>query len=295
LAETTFAVRATDPAFLDTLGRYLGRFRTTDRRYKDGLYSADSGKERILPGGRVIQGKRTLYWETLRIYAGRNDEEMAARIISFARDRATQLTNEYVGVRAGAITIGDRGILLPTSPEPHMAALVALMLRPGVDYLGDEQVNLDPILHRVHGLGLPLLVDAEDAPRFSGSLVPSRSRPVRRRELAPDVRGATTRQPLLPADRGAKWGEPTPLSWIIIPQFSPGSETKIEPHGGAEALFRLAQAILNLHVWEDRALVLIRKLLDSVPISRLIVGSLPDAAELVAATAPSVIGEGVSS
>lgn len=258
-----------------------------------GLFSADLGQERMLPGGRVIHGKRTLYWETLRIYAGRSDEEMAARVVGFARDRATQLTNEYVGVRAGAVSITSGAILLPTPPEPHMAALVGLMLRPGVGYLGDEQVNLDPILHWIHGLGLPLMVDTEDAPLFADVLEPVRSRPTRRRELAPEVRGATVRQPLLPTSRGAEWAEPAPLAWIIVPSFSPGSETKVEPFGGAEAIFALTQAVLNLHIWEDRALILIRDLLDSIPVSRLTVGSLPEAAELILQTAPSVLGKGV--
>lgn len=220
---------------------------------------------------------------------------MAARVVGFARDRATQLTNQYVGVRAGAVTIGDGAILLPTPPEPHMSALVGHMLRPGVGYLGDEQVNLDPILHQVHGLSLPLMIDTEDAPQFADVLEPARSRPARRRELAPEVRGATIRQALLPTARSAVWAEPTPLAWIVVPQFSPGSETRLEPFGGAQAIFAFTQAVLNLHIWEDRALILIRKLLDSLPVSRLTVGSLPEAAELVVDTAPSLIGEGVSS
>lgn len=220
---------------------------------------------------------------------------MAARVVGFARDRATQLTNQYVGVRAGAVTIGDGAILLPTPPEPHMSALVGHMLRPGVGYLGDEQVNLDPILHQVHGLGLPLMIDTEDAPQFADILEPARSRPARRRELAPEVRGATIRQALLPTARSAVWAEPTPLAWIVVPRFSPGSETRLEPFGGAQAIFAFTQAVLNLHIWEDRALILIRRLLDSLPVSRLTVGSLPEAAELVIETAPSLIGEGVSS
>jgi hypothetical protein len=79
----------------------------------------------------------------------------------------------------------------------------------------------------------------------------------------------------------------------VFPEFRPGEETRLEPAGGAEILFRFAETRLNLHVWGDRTLVLMRDLLEESSVSRLVVGSLPDAARLVVETAPSMVG-GVS-
>jgi len=55
-------------------------------------------------------------------------------------------------------------------------------------------------------------------------------------------------------------------------------------------LFRFTQSCLNLNVWRERALILMRELLETTPVSRLVVGSIPDAAELLQRSAPSVPG-----
>ena len=51
--------------------------------------------------------------------------------------------------------------------------------------------------------------------------------------------------------------------------------------GSADALFAFARAGLDFHVWGERALILGREMLSSVPAARLRVGSLPDAADLL--------------
>lgn len=216
---------------------------------------------------------------------------MAARLINFCRDAATQLSNEFVRVRAGAVATDRGAILMPSLPEPHMPALVGLMVREGEYFLGDEMANVDPILQGVHGLQLPLMIDGDDLPLFP-ELEREKARG-RRREIPEDIRATTPRRVVLPEEIGGAFGESARLGWLVFPFFEPGAETKLEPYGGAEAVFRFTQAVINLHVWEDRALVLMKELLEGVPVSRLVVGSIPDAARLVLETAPTVM-EGVS-
>jgi hypothetical protein len=43
----------------------------------------------------------------------------------------------------------------------------------------------------------------------------------------------------------------------------------------------MASAVLNLHVWGERALIMANRLLGSATAARLIVGSLPDAASTI--------------
>ena len=77
---------------------------------------------------------------------------------------------------------------------------------------------------------------------------------------------------------------------IVFPFFEEGAETRLEPFGGAAALFRFTEATLNLHIWTDRAFVLQRELMESVPVSRLVVGSIPEAADLVLSKLPELVG-----
>jgi hypothetical protein len=41
------------------------------------------------------------------------------------------------------------------------------------------------------------------------------------------------------------------------------------------------EAMLNAHVWGDRALILARRLVEATPVQRLVIGSIPEAADLL--------------
>jgi hypothetical protein len=230
----------------------------------------------------------------LKIYEGLRYDEMAARVIGFARDWATLLTNEFVRLRAGGVELGGAAVLFPSTPQRHLPALMGLLIQLGARYFGDEMVNVDPILRRTHGLPLPLLMDGQDVVHFPKLGLKASREPRWKLEVPEGYEGMTTRAAVAVDSLGGTDAEPAPIGWIIFPDFEPGEETRLEPLGGAPALFRFSQSVLNLHVWEDRALVLMRELVESVPVSRLVVGSLPDAADLVMRTAPSMV-EGVKS
>ncbi len=279
-----FTVRATDESFLELLRAHLRAFRV-ERAEAVNHFSADVGPDTVLAGGKVVRGKSRLYIGALKIFEGVDRDEMAGRIISGVRDLATQHSNEYIRVRAGGVAIGKRALLLPSVPEPHLPALVGAMVRRGAGYLGDELVSLDPVLRRAHGSVLPLLIDTTDI-----GLFPELGRAPGRRRLTlladPDRLGARTpRRPVrIEEFRGAA-AEPTLPGWIVFPTFAPGRPTELQEIGRAEALFRFTQALLNLHIWTDRAFLVMQDLLGSVPVATLVVGSIPEAAELLVTTA----------
>jgi hypothetical protein len=241
-----------------------------------------------------VRGKRQLYYSLMRIYEGLFEDEMAARLIGFVRDWATQLTNEFIRVRAGAVVVDGAAVLLPSRPEPHLAALVGELVRAGSSFLADEVINVDPVRRWVHPLGLPLLIDAEDVAAAFPELGREPPRRGKREASYPEeMRGITPRRVVAANELGGAEAEPAPPVWIVLPSFEPESKTRLEPFGGAPALFGITQAILNLHVWEDRALTLMRDMLDSTAVSRLVVGSIPEAASQLLAVAPDM-ARGVS-
>jgi hypothetical protein len=284
-----FKVRTTDERFLEMLRGYMGSFRVDEAHVDEVVVSADCGAERVLPGGKRVEGRLNLYFGNMWIYRGRSIEEMVARLAGYLRSMSTYFQDEFVRIRAGAVEINGRALLLPSPPEPHLPSLVGMLLKEGAGYLGDEQVHVEPVLRRVHSSGLPLMIDSQDVELFSTL---NRKRPRRRSgdEPPPDLRAATPRQAVAPEELGGRWGNPAPIGWIVFPKFDQ-AETMLEPAGGADAIFRFSQGVMNLHVWGERAFVLMQELIEETPVSRLAVGSLEEAASLLLRTAPSMVGE----
>jgi hypothetical protein len=199
-------------------------------------------------------------------------------LISGVRDIATRSSNEFVRIRSGGVAVDGRALLLPSVPAPHLPALVALLVRSGADYLGDEIVNLDPVMRRVHGSSIPLLLAESDLVLFPElGWAPSPSRRRRARQDGANER----RRPVRLEDLGGRRAEPADPARVIFPRFEPGSPTELRPIGDAEALFRFTQAGLNLHIWADRALLVFRDVLRTARVAELVVGSLPDAGRLL--------------
>jgi hypothetical protein len=275
-----FSVRSTDEGFLELVRGYLGPFRV-ENGPEDINFQADCGTTKILPGGLALRPTANLYLGRLRIYCGPRWEDMAGRLVAGVRDMMTAHANEFFRLRAAGAVVDGRALILPSAPNPHLPAMAALLARAGAGYLGDEVVYLDPILHRIHGIPLPILVDVTDL-RYFPDLVGRRVRWQRETASGSDDPGARTpRRPIPVEEIGGHRGSAAPLGWIVFPSFRPGETTRVESVGKSEALFGLMESMLNAHVWADRALILFRELVESVPTIRLVVGSLPEGAELL--------------
>ena len=276
---------------MELVEEYLGGFHV-EGASDEFRFSADCGLSSTLPGGKSVRPKLKLFFGTLKIYDGTEPQEMAGRLIAGVRDLATQYSNEFVRLRAGGVAFGDHSLLFPTAPDPRLPALVAALVRSGGAYLGDEIVNIEPVLRRLHPLRLPLLLDRDDIPAFP--------------ELGREPRRSRRRLPLLDAGqtvdaKGPRWpvrldeiegriADPLPPRSVLFPTFQAGGPSEIREIASSEALFRITEATLNLHVWQERGLILLRQLVESARIGRLIVGSIPEAVELVTAYAED--GEG---
>ena len=282
-------MRSTDEGFLDLTRRYLGSFVVPEGSFEERMVmSADCGVERRA-GQMQIHGINTLYRGTLSLYRGRDRREMLGKIVSSARDSATAHSNQFVRVRAAAIEIGGKAIVLPSLPEPHLPTLAAILVRSGAGYLGDEVVSLDPILRNMHGISLPLLVDLSDLPLLPEiEETPPRGRR-RPGPTAEHLRAITPRWPVSVDELQGRLADPTEIGWIVFPEFQPGAKTEIVGASGSEMVFRFTQAILNLNIWGERAVFLLRELIESLPVARLVVGSVPEAADLLIDSARSLM------
>jgi hypothetical protein len=262
--------------FLDVLARYLGEYRVEDGP-RDILFSADCGVEKELVGGKKVRGKKRLYFQAILIFYGNLLEEMAGRLISGARDWTNSQSNEFLRLRAGGVGLNGGTLLLPSQPEQHLATIVAMLVNRGAGYVGDEIVNIDPVLQRAHGTGLPLLLNSQDVTLLP-SLNATPPKPRRRRVEPP-----RSYWPVRLDDLGGTLADPADVRWIVFPTFRPGQETAFREIGKADALFRITQAGLNLHIWNERAFVLMQGLLRSALVTELVIGDPAEAASLLEA------------
>lgn len=254
------------------------------------LYSADCGTTKTLAGGKEIKAINRLYVGGLKIFEGRVRDEMAGRMLATWRDVTTAHSNEFVRVRAAAVEVNGSAILMPSLPEAHLPTLAGLLTRAGAGYLGDEIASIDPVFRRAHGLSLPLLVDGFDLGAFPDiDREPTRRRP---RGTPDQIEAKTPRRPIPVAVLGRRAAGPMPIGWLVFPTFSAGAPTELTSIGRAEAMFRLTQATLNLHVWNERALLLMQDFVNEVPSAQLVVGSLQEAADLLLERAPSLTSAG---
>lgn len=274
------SVRSTDERFLELLRGYLGAFRVDDGA-DEASFQVDCGPVRSLPGGKIVTPTANLYMGRLRIFCGPRWEDMAGRLIAGVRDLVTTHADEAVRLRAAAAVVGGTALILPSAPNPHLPALAGALARAGAPYLGDELVKLDPILRRISGISLPLLVDVTDLDLF-----PELN--ARARRMTPgtdeeeDRQDSRTPRRAVPVEvLGGDHAAPTDLGRIVFPVFAPGEDTRLEPVAGAEAVFRLMEAMLNAHVWGERGMILARDLVETVPVHRLVIGSIPDAADVL--------------
>ena len=260
-------------SFLELMRRNLSSFAIEDGTDIRLRFSADCGVQKLLPGGKAVRGTLRLYTGTLLTFMGRLQDEMAGRLVSQMRDRLYSEFNEFVHVRAGGIVLDGGALILPSAPQPHLTALVAALVRSGSEYLGDEIVRVEPVLRRAHAMPLPLLIDSEDV-----SLFPELGREAGRRSRGQADR---RRRPVPLAELGGRAADPAEIHWVVFPDFEAGGPTELVTMSESEALFRYAQAVLNLHIWSDRALILGREMLEHARIARLRVGSIPEATDIL--------------
>jgi hypothetical protein len=275
-------VRSTDPSFVELVDALLHPYRRPrpDEDEPPGM-SADCGVTKEIPG-MPLRRKLTLYFGTIAIYRGFSFHEMAGRMIGFVRDGATRFRDEFLRLHAGSVAVDGGVILMPGAPDPRLQALSAALVARGGSLLGDDLTLLEPVDRLVHPLGLPLLVESGLASNMFPGTAPLPPRRLRGRQ--PPVPWTV---PIRPVDVGGGSAvEPAPLRWVVLPEFRDDGPPSLEPIAASMAVFATSRSVLNWHIWQERALILIRELLTTVPVARLVASSIDEGADRLIASLP---------
>lgn len=224
-----FGVRTNDARLAAYVDRTLRSFATSGSPAR--WYSVMAGTE---PRERY-----RIYLDGEGLYAGRDIDRAVRYLLWHVNAQVIQHTSGHLLVHGAGATLGDGAVVLPGEMDAGKTTLVAGLVLDGFGFLTDELVALNLNSGLVDPYPRPLNIG-----RGSWEVLPS-LRPPDRDDDDPFPEGlwhvdATSIRPGVVAP-------PTPIRWVIAPNFEPGAPTRLEPLTRGEAVERLHGNAFNRH------------------------------------------------
>jgi hypothetical protein len=186
-------------------------------------------------------------------------------------------TRDFLILHAGAVTGGDGTVLLPAPPDTGKSSTVAALLQQGFGYLSDEAAPVDPITGRVYPFPKRLALDqwmVESFPGLENQL----------NDRVGIMAGSEFHERYVaPEDLGATVGVPSPIRGLVFLSEDREGPARLSDIPRAEAVQRMASNGFNLHVYQERGVILLTRIVTGdVEALRLDGGSPSERAELLA-------------
>jgi len=193
-----------------------------------------------------------------------------------------QLAPHFLLFHAGAVSWGESGIVLPAAHGAGKTTLVAALAACGFGYFGDDIAAIEPE-------SLRLLPYRKNACVKAGSRAALGSWYPQLAIEPPRVRFGGERVWYLPPPSGAWPSVAAPIRHIVLPQFVPGTRSRLEPITRVDALAVLrAQTFGETHTERSGAtLERTVALLRAAQCHRLTIGHLGEAVALMVELASS--------
>lgn len=173
-------------------------------------------------------------------------------------------TSDRLLVHAGAVSRGDRGVILPGASSSGKSTLVGALVRAGFRFLSDEVGVLDATDGRLMPFPRALSLTARSLELLGGLDEPP-PREVRR------FLGEEVPVPAEELRRGSVSG-PVPVRAVVAPRYHPGARTRLEPVTRAAGLADLAGNAFNLEAHGRRGMALLARVVMGARCYRLRVG-----------------------
>jgi hypothetical protein len=261
-----FQVRTTDPRLGAHLDEILGVFAVScqpsaapltysvyDAGQHDPFrYKVYAGDERVVATADPASVREWLLWHINRAVVARSQDD-------------------YLLVHASAVEHGGVAFVFPAPMESGKSTLAAGLVRAGFGYLSDEVAALDPETGWVVPFPRALSIDAGAWPVLPG-LEPA---------LDPAVRAYQRDQWQVPATaiRADAVAPPTPVGFVVVPRYEPGTASTLTPMHRAEAVQQLADNAFNFHRMGAVGLRLLATAVAGADCFRLRVGDLDEACD----------------
>lgn len=260
-----FLVRSTSAASGELLRRVLGGAQGPVGRDLPSYALVERGPEARRPFSVLLDGRPIVESATpCAAFRG-----LLRRVVR----ETVRSTRDLVLVRAGAVSCGPVGLLLPASPRAGKSTLVAGLVRGGFSFLTDDLAALDPRSGRMIPFPLPLWIK-----RGSLGLLP---------DLDPRLPARLSRflegEWPVAADqvRPGAGGGPVGVAHVVFPRWEGVGEDALEPLPAGQGFADLVQHGLNLEALGPAAVAGLASSMEGVGYHRLRVRRLPRAVRLL--------------
>ena len=171
-------------------------------------------------------------------------------------------------LHAGAVSLGDCGILMPGPSRAGKSTLTAALVSSGFGYLSDEAAAIDPVSLEIEPYPKPLSVSGD-------SLVLLGHR------VTPQAAGDSEQVVASSALRAGAVGRPAPARLLVFPSHRVGATSTLTPVSRAEAMVEVARCSFNFVDHGGAWMPLLQRLVTGCWCGRLSIGDLEEATELV--------------
>lgn len=181
----------------------------------------------------------------------RHLDRVTPRLKTWLLQTVVRRHSYFLEIHAGAVSNGEKCLLLPAAPGSGKTTLTAALAAAGYRYFSDEVALLEEPDLEVRPVPISLSIK-------SGAidiLAP----------LHPELRGSAnhTREDLEtvtylnPPTASLRYetNRTYPAAWIVFPQYSPSAATELRPINKAEALARLMKEVLVVRTTLDTRIV----------------------------------------
>ncbi|HEV2755713.1 MAG TPA: hypothetical protein VG318_08035 [Actinomycetota bacterium] len=180
---------------------------------------------------------------------------------------------DFLLIHSGAVTIGDRAVLVPAEMDTGKSTTVTALLRAGARYLSDELGALDPVTRNVYPYPKRITLDQETLAFFPGL-----------EEGLGDRAGAMetlTQRYVRPEDCDSSIAAPAPLGAVVFPTKDREGPPRLEPVPASEAAWLLARNARNLYRYADRGVLMLGQMCGDAQAYRLSGGTPVERADLL--------------
>ena len=180
---------------------------------------------------------------------------------------------DFLLIHAGAVTIGDRAVLVPAEMDTGKSTTVTALLHSGARYLSDELGAIDPVTRNVYAYPKRITLDQDTLAFFPGL-----------EERLGDRAGAMetlTQRYVRPEDCGSSIAAPAPLGAVVFPTKDREGPPRLEPIPSSEAAYLLARNARNLYRYADRGVLMLGQMCAEADAYRLSGGTPVERAALL--------------
>ena len=194
----------------------------------------------------------------------------------FINWRIIRTRDEYVQLHASSLEVGGRALILPGNPGCGKSTLTAGLLARDWSYLCDEFALIDPVTRQIHPFPRALCMKE---PSFA---VVDRLG-LRLSRQTPYHKATKGRVAFLnPLDvRTDVVGQPSPVRWVVFPNYVPGASPTLEPMTRSQAAYELARQCFNFRAHEGRAVDVLADVVRGAKCYQLTAGDIDSTCDLI--------------